>query len=94
MFYRLALFVLIGEDFFLLTGDDNEIKCTLCALFDSCFALFVCLTLIGEDDFRVCRDWRIIDPSGSDTICPVDANGNFTDEIPDFSGRFDLIRLE
>ena len=47
----------------------------------------------GEDDFRVCRE------SGIDVIAdPLDASCNFTDQLPEYAGRFckdcdkDLIR--
>ena len=37
----------------------------------------------GEDDFRVCRE------AGIDVIAdPLDASCNFTDEVPEYAGRF------
>lgn len=40
----------------------------------------------GEDDYRACVANGIIDKS--ETLpCPVDFNGRFTDEVPDFCGR-------
>jgi isoleucyl-tRNA synthetase len=40
----------------------------------------------GEDDYRVCLAHNIIE-KGINVPCPVDANGRFTDEVPDFVGR-------
>ncbi|CAK8987930.1 Isoleucine--tRNA ligase [Durusdinium trenchii] len=40
----------------------------------------------GEDDYRVCMAAGIIEPGGF-LPCPVDANGRFTDEVPDFAGE-------
>jgi isoleucyl-tRNA synthetase len=39
----------------------------------------------GEDDFRVCLKNGINDKK--DVACPVDANGCFTDEVPDYVGQ-------
>mmetsp|Transcript_27236 Transcript_27236/g.35304 ORF Transcript_27236/g.35304 Transcript_27236/m.35304 type:complete len:1166 (+) Transcript_27236:87-3584(+) len=39
----------------------------------------------GEDDFRVCLKHEIM--SKRDVACPVDANGCFTDEVPDYVGQ-------
>jgi isoleucyl-tRNA synthetase len=36
----------------------------------------------GEDDYRVLKD------TGVSTICPVDAEGKFTEEVSDFAGYF------
>lgn len=43
----------------------------------------------GEDDFRVCMANGIIKKTGNkvELPCPIDANGNFTDEVPDFVGQ-------
>jgi isoleucyl-tRNA synthetase len=41
----------------------------------------------GEDDYRCCLNFNIIG-KGEDLPCPVDANGNFTSEVPDFKGRY------
>jgi isoleucyl-tRNA synthetase len=43
----------------------------------------------GEDDFRVCLASGIIKKNGNrvELPCPIDANGNFTDEVPDFKGQ-------
>ncbi|MCP5463769.1 MAG: isoleucine--tRNA ligase [Deltaproteobacteria bacterium] len=35
----------------------------------------------GEDDFRVCKD------NGIEIVLPVDEDGRFTNEVPDFEGR-------
>mmetsp|Transcript_16202 Transcript_16202/g.26515 ORF Transcript_16202/g.26515 Transcript_16202/m.26515 type:complete len:1168 (-) Transcript_16202:238-3741(-) len=39
----------------------------------------------GEDDYRVCISHGVIS-KGEDIVCPVDANGRFTTEVPDFVG--------
>ncbi len=36
----------------------------------------------GEQDFYACQK------AGIDVVCPVDNNGRFTQEIPDYAGRF------
>lgn len=41
----------------------------------------------GEDDYRVCMANGIIN-KGDDFPCPVDANGRFTDDVPDFKGQY------
>lgn len=52
----------------------------------------------GEDDYRVCLKHNVI-ARGRGIICPVDDNGNFTDDVADFKGRYvkeadrDIIRL-
>lgn len=39
----------------------------------------------GEDDYRVCCKFGIIG-KGEEVPCPVDANGRFTDQVPEFKG--------
>lgn len=41
----------------------------------------------GEDDYRVCIANGIV-AKGNDLPCPVDANGRFTAEVPEFQGKF------
>lgn len=41
----------------------------------------------GEDDYRVCAAAGIIQ-KGVPIACPVDANGRFTSEVPDFAGQY------
>jgi isoleucyl-tRNA synthetase len=41
----------------------------------------------GEEDNRVCRAAGLV-PKGSGSICPIDANGRFTAEVPDFAGSY------
>ena len=41
----------------------------------------------GEDDYRVCLAAGVIG-KGIDIPCPVDQDGNFTDEVPEFKGRY------
>jgi len=36
----------------------------------------------GEDDFHVCRSANI------ELVCPVDDDGQFTDEVPEYAGQF------
>eukprot|EP01035_Chromulina_nebulosa_P017859 gene17859-23472_t len=40
----------------------------------------------GEDDYRVCLSNNIIG-KGEDLPCPVDANGRYTDQVPEYVGR-------
>eukprot|EP01025_Chloroclados_australasicus_P032407 TRINITY_DN32893_c0_g2_i4.p1 TRINITY_DN32893_c0_g2~~TRINITY_DN32893_c0_g2_i4.p1 ORF type:complete len:1193 (+),score=122.61 TRINITY_DN32893_c0_g2_i4:332-3580(+) len=41
----------------------------------------------GEDDYRVCVANNVIQ-LGGELACPVDSNGNFTDEVSDFAGLY------
>eukprot|EP01114_Cavostelium_apophysatum_P008374 TRINITY_DN2080_c0_g1_i1.p1 TRINITY_DN2080_c0_g1~~TRINITY_DN2080_c0_g1_i1.p1 ORF type:complete len:1229 (-),score=422.42 TRINITY_DN2080_c0_g1_i1:80-3766(-) len=52
---------------------------------DSGTGIVHCAPAFGEDDYRVCQAANII-TKGEDIVCPVDANGNFTEEVPDFKG--------
>lgn len=36
----------------------------------------------GEDDFNICQKY------GIELVCPVDDDGRFTGEVPDYAGRF------
>ena len=40
----------------------------------------------GEDDFRVCIAAEVVDKRSGRLPCPVDANGRFTSEVPEFAG--------
>lgn len=40
-----------------------------------------------QDDYRVCMDFNIIQKD-SVPVCPVDASGCFTAEVPDFVGQY------
>jgi len=40
----------------------------------------------GEDDYRVCMAHGVI-KKGEPVPCPLDANGKFTNEVPDFVGQ-------
>ncbi len=42
----------------------------------------------GEDDFRVCLNNNIISKDGEGLICPINDNGNYTNEIYDFKGLY------
>lgn len=42
----------------------------------------------GEDDFRVCLDNGLISQKGENLVCPVDDNGRFTHQVPEFEGRY------
>ncbi|BDA43238.1 Isoleucine-tRNA ligase, cytoplasmic [Coccomyxa sp. Obi] len=46
-----------------------------------------CAPAFGEDDMRVCLANGIIE-LGGEVPCPVDADGNFTAEVAEFSGRY------
>jgi isoleucyl-tRNA synthetase len=39
----------------------------------------------GEDDYRVCLAHGVIE-KGKDLPCPVDSNGNFTEQVPEVKG--------
>jgi len=41
----------------------------------------------GEDDNRICREAGIV-TKNEGIVCPVDANGNFTEEVTDFAGQY------
>lgn len=41
----------------------------------------------GEDDYRVCFKFGIV-KKGQGVICPLDANGRYTNEVPDFEGQY------
>ncbi|KAG0726115.1 Isoleucine--tRNA ligase, cytoplasmic [Chionoecetes opilio] len=41
----------------------------------------------GEDDFRVCLGYGIIDRDDEEPICPVDNAGRFTSVVRDFQGQ-------
>lgn len=41
----------------------------------------------GEDDYRVCLQAGVIQ-KGAGIICPVDDNGEFTEEVKDFAGQY------
>ena len=43
----------------------------------------------GEDDYRVCLLHGIVS-KGEDLPCPVDANGRFTSDVPEFKGTYTL----
>jgi isoleucyl-tRNA synthetase len=45
----------------------------------------------GEDDFRVCQRYGVI-KKGDTVVCPVDASGNFTEEVVDFKGVYVKVR--
>lgn len=40
----------------------------------------------GEDDNRVCLKHGVIKKDGTGMVCPIDDNGCYTDEVPDFKG--------
>eukprot|EP00929_Paragymnodinium_shiwhaense_P060592 TRINITY_DN30254_c0_g1_i1.p1 TRINITY_DN30254_c0_g1~~TRINITY_DN30254_c0_g1_i1.p1 ORF type:complete len:1160 (+),score=334.10 TRINITY_DN30254_c0_g1_i1:233-3712(+) len=40
----------------------------------------------GEDDMRVCIKFDVVTKEGKGLVCPLDANGCYTDEVPDFKG--------
>lgn len=42
----------------------------------------------GEDDFRVGMANGVISRDDPKIVCPVDASGRFTDEVPDFHGQY------
>ena len=42
----------------------------------------------GEDDFRVCDRCGIFDKTSGNIPCPLDENGRFTSQVPDFVGVY------
>jgi isoleucyl-tRNA synthetase len=53
---------------------------------DSGTGVVHCAPAFGEDDFRVCELGEVIRKGGQGVPCPVDANGRFTEDVPDFKG--------
>ena len=41
----------------------------------------------GEDDFNLCKSQSILNKDFGNLFMPVDSNGNFTAEVPNYSGR-------
>ncbi|CRL07911.1 CLUMA_CG020964, isoform A [Clunio marinus] len=41
----------------------------------------------GEDDYRVCLAHNVI-KRDQEIVCPLDASGRFTNEVPDFQGQY------
>jgi len=54
---------------------------------DSGTGVVHCAPGFGEDDFRVCMKWDVI-KKGDSVPCPLDLNGRFTSEVPDYQGMF------
>lgn len=46
-----------------------------------------CAPAFGEDDYNVCIAAGII-KKGEKLVCPIDANGRFTSQVPEFEGQF------
>lgn len=46
-----------------------------------------CAPAFGEEDYKVCLA-NGITVKGEALVCPLDANGRFTDECPEFAGKF------
>jgi len=46
-----------------------------------------CAPAFGEEDYKVCLAHGVIQ-KGEALVCPLDANGRFTDEVPEFVGKF------
>jgi len=47
-----------------------------------------CAPGFGEDDFKVCLKYKVIRPDNPPV--PLDDNGNFTSQIPDYEGKYIL----
>ena len=45
-----------------------------------------CAPAFGEEDYNACIANGII-RKGEKLVCPIDANGRFTDEVSDFAGK-------
>lgn len=64
---------------------DNKAFRVLCDTFvtdESGTGVVHCAPAFGEDDYRVCAEAKI------EIVCPVDAHGCFTLQIPEYKGRF------
>ena len=46
-----------------------------------------CAPAFGEDDYNACIATGII-KKGEKLVCPIDANGRFTEQVPEFEGQF------
>jgi isoleucyl-tRNA synthetase len=46
----------------------------------------------GEDDHRVALAYEVVDADEMPP-CPIDDAGRFTNEVPDFAGRFVKVRM-
>ncbi|KAJ3333183.1 isoleucine--tRNA ligase [Blyttiomyces sp. JEL0837] len=53
---------------------------------DSGTGIVHCAPAFGEDDFRVCKDHNVV--TGEEIPCPIDAAGNFTEEVTDYKGMY------
>eukprot|EP00002_Diphylleia_rotans_P038380 TRINITY_DN871_c0_g2_i3.p1 TRINITY_DN871_c0_g2~~TRINITY_DN871_c0_g2_i3.p1 ORF type:complete len:1086 (-),score=232.87 TRINITY_DN871_c0_g2_i3:2461-5718(-) len=53
---------------------------------DSGTGIVHCAPAFGEDDYRVCLAHDVIH-KGENVLCPVDDNGNFTSQVPEFAGK-------
>lgn len=42
----------------------------------------------GEEDNRICREAGLVKKDGEGIVCPIDANGRFTSDVPDFCGVY------
>ena len=46
-----------------------------------------CAPAFGEEDYKVCLTHGVI-RKGEKLVCPIDDNGRYTSEVPDFAGKF------
>lgn len=63
-----------------------QVICDTYVTDDSGTGIVHCAPAFGEDDFRVCTSFGIIEKGGA-LPCPVDADGRFTEEVTDFAGQ-------
>lgn len=54
---------------------------------DSGTGVVHCAPAFGEDDYRVCMAHGVV-TKGGELPCPVDANGRFTAQVPDYAGKY------
>jgi len=54
---------------------------------DSGTGIVHCAPAFGEEDYKACISNGVV-RKGQKLVCPLDANGRFTDEVPEFQGRF------
>ena len=47
-----------------------------------------CAPAFGEEDYKVCIAEAVVRKDNVDNFCPLDANGRFTDTVPEWKGLF------
>jgi len=55
---------------------------------DSGTGIVHCAPAFGEEDYKVCIAEGVVRKDNVDAFCPLDANGRFTETVPEFKGLF------